>query len=155
MKKVLFVCLGNICRSPLAEAIFNHKCKVMGIENCTSDSAGTAAYHIGKQPDVRSIQVAEENGIYINHFARKFVPEDCDEFDFIFAMDQSNYRDIVSISGHQPEQLSLLRDFDSNKSEDDKNVPDPYYGGIDGFNNIFKMMSEAIENFISAELKAG
>jgi len=125
----------------------------MGLEKYSSDSAGTAAYHLGKQPDARSIQVAEENGIYINHLARKFVPEDCDKFDFIFAMDESNFSDIVSISGRQPKNLYLLRDFDSDISEGDRDVPDPYYGGIDGFENIFTMMSGAIENFIKVELK--
>lgn len=153
MKKVLFVCLGNICRSPLAEAIFNHKCQEMGLEKYSADSAGTAAFHIGKQPDARSIQVAEENGIYINHLARKFVAEDCDKYDFIFAMDESNFSDIVSISGRQPKELYLLRDFDSDVSGGDRDVPDPYYGGIDGFKNIFTMMSRAIDNFIKVELK--
>ena len=151
MSKILFVCLGNICRSPLAEAIFNHKCQQKGIKIHSSDSAGTGAYHIGEQPDDRSVEIAHANGIYINHKARKFVPNDCQEFDYIFAMDAANHRDIISIAGKKPEQLYLLREFDNEKSQN-LNVPDPYYGGIDGFENIFHMMSECIENFINVEL---
>ena len=154
MTKVLFVCLGNICRSPLAEAIFDHKCKSKGLTGISSDSAGTGAYHVGNQPDPRTIQVARENNIYINHKARQFKPEDCDDFDYIFAMDESNYKNIIATVGHKPDHLLLLREFETNVSQNgDLSVPDPYYGGNDGFKDIFDMMSISIENFIEAKLK--
>ena len=149
MTKVLFVCLGNICRSPLAEAIFDHKCKEKGLKNFSSDSAGTAAYHVGEQPDYRTIQVANEQGVYINHRARQFRQVDCDEFDHIFAMDTSNHQNIVNIAGFKPEQLKLLRKYNSGSFKDGNlNVPDPYYGGIDGFSLIFDILSNAIDNFL-------
>lgn len=151
MPKVLFVCLGNICRSPLAEAIFDHQCQSKELKGYSSDSAGTGAYHIGQQPDHRTIKVANDNHIPIDHRARKFEPEDCDEFDFIFAMDQSNFEDIISISGYRPKHLHLLREFDSNQKGSPADVPDPYYGGIDGFTNIYKIMSEAIDNFLTSQ----
>jgi protein-tyrosine-phosphatase len=154
MTKVLFVCLGNICRSPLAEAIFDHKCKLKGLTQISSDSAGTGAYHVGNQPDPRTIQVARENNIYIHHKARQFREEDCTDFDYIFAMDESNYENIIATLGYKPDHLLLLREFEFNSSQNgDLNVPDPYYGGDDGFKNIFEMMSISIENFIEAKLK--
>ena len=153
MSKVLFVCLGNICRSPLAEAIFDHKCETLKVADWESDSAGTAAYHVGEQPDPRSVEVARENGVSINHSARKFRSSDVDEFDFIFAMDQANYRDIVSAVGHRPSNLYLLRDFESNALPGSKQeVPDPYYGGPEGFSYIFELMSDCIDNFIRREI---
>ncbi|WP_109832862.1 low molecular weight protein-tyrosine-phosphatase [Reichenbachiella versicolor] len=145
MKKILFVCLGNICRSPLAEAIFSHKTQGL---NYSCDSAGTAAYHIGKQPDHRSIQVAEENGIPISHRARQFQAEDFEDFDFVIAMDRSNYSNMKALVNYEPKNLYYMRDFDP-EANGDLDVPDPYYGGIDGFNLIFQMMSRSIDNLIA------
>lgn len=145
MTKVLFVCLGNICRSPLGEAIFNHK--VQGLE-MEADSAGTAAYHIGKNPDHRSIDVARANGVPISHKARKFVAEDFDRFDYILAMDRDNYRDMKSLATGSAENLYLLRDFDP-EANGDLDVPDPYYGGYDGFENVFQMVSRSVDRLIA------
>ena len=154
MTKVLFVCLGNICRSPLAEAIFDHKCKLKGFAEISSDSAGTGAYHIGSQPDPRTIKIAQENDVYINHRARQFKEEDSTEFNYIFAMDESNYENIIVMLGYKPDHLFLLREFEHNFSKnDDLNVPDPYYGGSDEFKKIFDMMSISIENFIDEKLR--
>ncbi|MFY0655086.1 MAG: low molecular weight phosphotyrosine protein phosphatase [Cyclobacteriaceae bacterium] len=150
MTKVLFVCLGNICRSPLAEAIFNHECEKESIKNTYADSAGTGAYHVGDQPDPRTIKVARKNGVPINHKARQFQPEDCDHFDYIFALDSSNYENIIQIAGKQPDNLYMLREFDIDKNGID--VPDPYYGGTDGFDLIFAMMSQSINGFIRTKL---
>ncbi|MFY0627980.1 MAG: low molecular weight phosphotyrosine protein phosphatase [Reichenbachiella sp.] len=144
MKKVLFVCLGNICRSPLAEAIFNHKTRNLEMH---SDSAGTAAYHIGSSPDDRSIKVAKEHGIPINHKARQFQSTDFQEFDYVIAMDQNNYQDMFDIATHEVDNLFLLRDFDK-LSDGQKNVPDPYYGGYEGFKNIYEIIDRSIDRLI-------
>ena len=144
MKRILFVCLGNICRSPLAEAIFQDKVGNLEME---SDSAGTAAYHIGENPDHRSVKVAQENNVPINHKARKFVPEDLDRFDYIIAMDQNNYDDMVGIAGRDSDKLLLLRSFDP-FANGNLNVPDPYYGGYEGFENIFDIISRSVDPFI-------
>ena len=144
MKSVLFVCLGNICRSPLAEAIFAHKTRDLDVR---CDSAGTAAYHIGNQPDHRSVRVAHENGINISHAARQFTAMDFERFDMVIAMDQNNYRDMKSLVPYTPNNLYLMRDFDP-QSGNDKDVPDPYYGGIDGFYSIFDIMSRSIDEVI-------
>lgn len=144
MKQVLFVCLGNICRSPLAEAIFDHKTQDLDLE---SDSAGTAAYHVGEKPDDRTINVALKNGVPIDSRARKFMVEDYDNFDYIIAMDKNNYEDIRRIGGGDHPGLHLMREFDS-LNNGDLNVPDPYYGGQDGFDHIFQMLSRSIVELI-------
>lgn len=144
--KVLFVCLGNICRSPLAEAIFNEQCQEKQLDHF-ADSAGTGAYHIGKNPDTRSIETALKNGIPINHKARKFVSEDFERFDYIFAMDQQNFIDMKSQSKGSVDHLFLMREFDE-MSKGDLNVPDPYYGGIEGFDLIYDILNRSISNFI-------
>ena len=143
MKKVLMVCLGNICRSPLAEGILKSKINTSKI---FVDSAGTAAYHVGNLADERSIEVAKKYGIDItNQRARKFTVKDFDAFDVIYAMDESNYQNILMLARNteDEEKVQLILnviDVDKNAS-----VPDPYYGGNQGFENVYKMLDEACE----------
>lgn len=151
MKKVLFVCLGNICRSPLGEAIFNHKVKQLGYD-WISDSAGTAAYHIGKNPDPRSIAVALAHDIPINHKARQFDKADMSAFDYVLAMDQSNFNDMKKNIGGGSKKLFLLREFDSS-ADGGLDVPDPYYGGHEGFEDVFQMISRSVDELIKRMIK--
>jgi len=144
MKRVLFVCLGNICRSPLAEAIFNHKGRGLDME---ADSAGTAAYHIGEQPDHRTIKVAMEYQVPIDHQARKFKTEDFENFDYIIAMDKHNFDDIQATAGRSHKNLHLLREFDPDNAGQ-LDVPDPYYGGYEGFIHIFDIISRSVDRLI-------
>lgn len=142
MTKILIVCLGNICRSPLAEGILKSKL----YSNFTVESAGTAAYHVGNKPDPRSIAVARQNGLNItNQRARKFTKQDFEDFDIIYAMDNSNYQNIIALAenNQQKEKVKLIL----NESFPDKNldVPDPYYGGDKGFENVYNMLDNACE----------
>ena len=145
--KILMVCLGNICRSPLAEGIFKSKLRA---NNMFVDSAGTAAYHVGKLPDSRSIEVARKYGIDITkQRARKFVVEDFDTFDFIFAMDTSNLEHLISLARNSDDEQKVhlilnALDFDSNHE-----VPDPYYGSKDGFETVYSMLDEACDTIAS------
>ena len=149
MHKILMVCLGNICRSPLAEGILQSK---VNSNNVFVDSAGTAAYHIGKKPDERSIQVASKYGINIkNQTARKFVVKDFDEFDTIFAMDESNYQNILSLARNEQDEEKVKMILNETHSAKNLSVPDPYYGGNQGFENVYKMLDEACE-FITKKL---
>ena len=134
------VCLGNICRSPLAEAILQSK---VDSKEVLVDSAGTAAYHIGNLPDKRSIEVAAKYGLNINNQrARKFVAADFDEFDYIYAMDKSNYNNILLLANNADDKQKvklILNEI----SEDNHSVPDPYYGGDQGFENVYNMLDKA------------
>ncbi|TAI49086.1 low molecular weight protein-tyrosine-phosphatase [Flagellimonas allohymeniacidonis] len=140
--KVLMVCLGNICRSPLAEGILTSK---INPETVWVDSAGTAGYHIGSPPDSRSIAVAQNYGLDISkQRCRKFSYSDFLEFDYIYAMDLSNYADIVSLAQNEADRLKvqlLLQQVDLGVTE----VPDPYYGGAEGFEQVFQMIDAACE----------
>ena len=140
------VCLGNICRSPLAEGILQSK---VNKELVFVDSAGTAAYHVGNLPDERSIAVAKQYGIDIsNQQARKFTEKDFLNFDVIYAMDISNYQNIISLatSDEDVEKVKMIL----NESQPDKNysVPDPYYGGEIGFEEVYKMLNNACDSII-------
>jgi protein-tyrosine phosphatase len=152
MTKILFVCLGNICRSPLAEAIFIHRIAQIGKGDLfEADSCGTSNYHIGSQPDSRTIANARSNGVRINHKARQFSITDFDSFDLILVMDKSNLRNIQSIS-NKPEHLKkvgLLRSYDENKKA--MEVPDPYYGNESDFQEVFNILNFSIENLIRKE----
>lgn len=146
--KVLMVCLGNICRSPLAEGILKSK---LDKETIQVDSAGTASYHIGKKPDSRSISIAKKYGIDISQQrCRQFTAKDFNEYDLIYAMDRSNYENIVALSENEnaiaKANLLLHR---SNVTS--KEVPDPYYGGEDGFEEVFQLIDAAC-NLIAQDI---
>lgn len=140
--KVLMVCLGNICRSPLAEGILKSK---VNPDLVFVDSAGTGGYHIGEKPDPRSIAIARHYGLDISYQrCRKFVREDFDNFDIIYAMDKSNYENILRLAdtSDKVKKLKLLLE---EVNLETKEVPDPYYGGDKGFERVFQMISAACE----------
>lgn len=142
MKKVLFVCLGNICRSPLAEALFNKHVKDRGLQDkFIGDSCGTAAYHVGEQPDNRSRANAEENGLVYSHKARQLAIADYVEFDLIVPMDTSNLSNIKKLYPESNTEIKLMRDYDSGYEGAD--VPDPYFGGEQGFQNVFDILDRS------------
>jgi len=137
------VCLGNICRSPLAEGILQSK---LDANFFSVDSAGTAAYHIGELPDQRSIAVAKKHGIDIsNQKARKFDIKDFIEFDIIYAMDKENYQNICSLAKNNTELQKVKMILDEVNLSQNLSVPDPYYGGDDGFQNVYQLLDEACE----------
>jgi protein-tyrosine phosphatase len=140
--KVLMVCLGNICRSPLAEGILQSK---VDADAVFVDSAGTAGYHIGNPPDKRSISVARKYGLSIeNQKCRKFSKEDFSEFDHIYVMDRSNFSDVASLA-ETKEDSSKVKLLLSEVELGIREVPDPYYGGDDGFENVYQMIDSACE----------
>ena len=151
MTKILMVCLGNICRSPLAEGILKSK-----LPNNTFfvDSAGTGDYHIGKKPDVRSIAVARKYGLDISNLkGRQFCVSDFDTFDIIYAMDESNYRNIISLTRNEQDKSKVKFILNELYPNQNYNVPDPYYGGNDGFENVFKMLNEACSVIANSLIK--
>tara|TARA_R110000796_G_scaffold252596_1_gene388388 strand:+ start:32097 stop:32582 length:486 start_codon:yes stop_codon:yes gene_type:complete len=147
--KVLFVCLGNICRSPLAEGIFKKKVEEKGLaDRFVIDSCGTSNYHIGEQPDRRTIKNALANGVRLNHQGRQFTVQDFNDFDYIVAMDSSNVQNIEKLrpEGNNKQTL-LVRSFDELSMN--KNVPDPYYGGENGFQEVFDILDRSIEGLVN------
>jgi len=142
--KIVFVCLGNICRSPTAEGIFQHLVNERELDPYFYvDSAGTSAYHIGEPANSKSQKLANEHGIELRSRARQFEKNDLEEFDLIVAMDRENLANIKSLDGSKDyeEKIVLLRDFDPNQG--DGEVPDPYFGGMDGFKNVFDIVKRS------------
>ena len=137
------VCLGNICRSPLAEGILASK---VNSHKVFVDSAGTAAYHVGELPDSRSIEVASKYGIDLTYQrARKFTAKDFEKFDEIYAMDEHNYRNILSLAKNKDEKGKVKMILNEIHPQQNLNVPDPYYGGDEGFEKVYQMLDEACE----------
>jgi protein-tyrosine phosphatase len=147
--KILFVCLGNICRSTMAEGIFKHKIKQLGLSKIDADSAGTGAWHIGSDPDHRTLETLQKHGITYFHKGRQVKSSDAMQFDYILAMDESNYKDLQSILPTSYENLYMIRDFDPEGPGD---VPDPYYGGNSGFEKVYQLLDRSIEAFIREQI---
>ena len=140
------VCLGNICRSPLAEGILAHKTKQLDVK---VDSAGTAAYHIGELPDKRSIKIADKYNIDLkNQRARQFSRADFDEFDIIYAMDTNNLAHLISLAETEKERNKIKLILNEINPNAYKSVPDPYYDGENGFQNAYNMLNEACDKIV-------
>ena len=150
MIRVLFVCLGNICRSPVAESVFNGLIQQEGLaDQIQSDSAGTSDYHIGELPDPRTIDIVKKYHLTSSHRGRQFTTDDFLDFDYILAMDQNNLENIKRLlpSEDAEHRIFLMRDFDDQGRGED--VPDPYWSKADGFENVYQLLLRSCKNFIS------
>jgi protein-tyrosine phosphatase len=145
--KVLFVCLGNICRSPLAEAIFIKRITDLGLsDQIVADSCGTGNYHIGEQPDPRTLAVAAEHGIPVNHKCRQLHENDFSEFDMIIAMDKNNKKNILWKGGEAfSEKVWMMSAFDPEGGEE---VPDPYHGREKDFEEVYQILDRSVSGLI-------
>ncbi|NEO86427.1 MAG: low molecular weight phosphotyrosine protein phosphatase [Spirulina sp. SIO3F2] len=148
--RLLFVCLGNICRSPAAENIMNHLIAQAELTSEIScDSAGTSSYHIGALPDRRMRAAAAEQSIQLVGHARQFTPADFEAFDLILAMDRDNYRHILALDRTRAyhSKVKMMCDYATNHA--DQEVPDPYYGGTDGFNYVIDLLLDACAGLLA------
>lgn len=147
--KILMVCLGNICRSPLAEGIMKARAAEAGL-SWTVDSAGTGYWHTGELPDRRSIQVGKQHGIDItDQRARQFHPDDFDRFDRIFVMDTNNRRDVLILAKSEEHRSKVSLMLDETHPGEERSVPDPYYDD-NGFEAVYQMLDEACRRFIAS-----
>ncbi|MGB7786293.1 MAG: low molecular weight protein-tyrosine-phosphatase [Salinimicrobium sp.] len=141
--RILMVCLGNICRSPLAEGILKSK---VDPDKIFVDSAGTGDYHVGQAPDERSVDIAQKNELDITaQRGRQFSVTDFDEFDQIYVMDMSNYRDVLDLARNEEDRQKVSLILNEVFPGENVEVPDPYHGGKDGFHKVYSMLSEACE----------
>ena len=155
MTRVLFVCLGNICRSPTAEAVFRGLAEKAGLlDQLVIDSAGTSGYHVGESPDARAAAVARERGYDMSQLVgRQVSPKDFEAYDYILAMDRANLRDLRrQCPAAFQDRIRLFLSFGEQFSEDE--VPDPYYGGPEGFDRVFDMVEDASLGLLNT-IKAG
>jgi len=144
--KILMVCLGNICRSPLAEGIMLEKINSRNLD-AHVESVGTANYHVGDDADIRSVEIAQKHGIDISrHSGRQFTTADFDSFDRIFVMDRSNYRNVIKLARNESDRKKVEMIMNVIAPGSDAEVPDPYYGGSNGFENVYRILDEACEN---------
>ena len=143
MTRILMVCLGNICRSPLAEGILKSK---VDPDKVYVDSAGTSDYHVGHSPDPRSVSIAQSRKLDITtQRGRQFKVSDFDEFDHIYVMDMSNYRDVLAQARDEKDRRKVSLILDELFPGENVEVPDPYYGGNDGFGKVYDMLDKACE----------
>jgi len=150
--RILFVCLGNICRSPTAEGVMRHKLREAGLaEDVDIESAGTGGWHVGHPPDERASAAAAARGIALESRAQRFEPDHFDDFDLLIAMDRQNLADMRAIAPHAAAEgkIHLLREFDPLAVESgDLEVPDPYYGGERGFEDVLDMVDRACDGLL-------
>lgn len=147
---ICFVCLGNIVRSPLAENMFRQLAEDRGLGDAYQvDSAGTSSYHIGEPPDSRMRKVAREHGLEYTGRARQFTPDDFERFDLIIAMDQDNQKTLRSLASSAEDRgkIHLLREYDP-QGGSDQGVPDPYYGGRQGFERVYDIVRRSTEQLL-------
>lgn len=145
MNSILMVCLGNICRSPLAEGILRDKAKKLGLD-IHIDSAGTSNYHIGEHPDSRTIANARKHGVDVSHLkGRQFTVADFDAFDKIFVMDASNYSDVIALARNEADKNKVEMILNRLHPGSNMPVPDPYFGGEQGFENVFILLEQACD----------
>lgn len=150
--RICFVCLGNIVRSPLAENLFLHLADERGFgQNYEVDSAGTSAWHVGEPPDARMRRIAAQHGLHYDGRARQFKRNDFERFDLVVAMDRENLEDLISLSMRPAdrEKIRMLREFDP-LGGDQAAVPDPYYGGIDGFMETYDVIQRSCIGLLKA-----
>jgi protein-tyrosine phosphatase len=147
---VLFVCLGNICRSPLAEALFRNVVAEAGLEDrFVIDSAGTSGYHDGEPPDRRTTAVAAQRGVTVEGTSRQITGTDVDSFDYLIVMDSENLRNVERLARNArgAPEVWLLREFDPDP-DGDLDVPDPYFGGGDGFENVHEIVERSARGLL-------
>ncbi len=163
-RRLLFVCMGNICRSPLAEAIFGSLAEERGVRAAfTLDSCGTGAWHAGQGPDPRTVDVARRYGLGLDHVARQIDPRrDFDRFDLLLVMDRSNYAHVVELEPDRRVMVRMMRSFDSaagdgrvGREQRGPDVPDPYHGGADGFEKMYWILHGACAGLLDEVLGAG
>jgi len=147
------VCLGNICRSPIAEGILRKKIETHKL-HVVVDSAGTGNWHVGEQPDQRAIQIARKFGVDISTLrGRQFSEDDFEAFDKIFVMDKDNYKDVLSIAKNEKHKSKVNLLLNADQPDSNRSVPDPYYGGEEGFIKVFNMIDKACEAIIAEVMK--
>lgn len=150
-KRILFVCLGNICRSPAAEGIFRAKVKERGIEsNYEIDSAGTYGGHAGDLPDSRMRAAASRRGYDLTHRSRQVHSDDFDKFDMLIAMDDSNYHNLFRIAPALEDREKIFRMVEFGSQHDYDHIPDPYYEGRDGFELVLDLLEDACEGLLNS-----
>lgn len=156
--RLLFVCLGNICRSPTAEGVMRQLVREEGLEDSIElDSAGTGGWHVGSPPDARAVAAARARGIILDGSARKVSRDDFDDFDLVLAMDRSNLRELRQLARFEEgrSKIRLLREFDpASAPDEDQEVPDPYYGAPGGFDEVLDLVQAACRGLL-AHIRAG
>ena len=146
--RVMFICTGNICRSPLAHAVFKHLVKLEGLENKIKiESSGTGAWHVGEQADTRMRRTASDHGVRLDHRSRQLQRKDLSDYDLLLTMDLQNYRDTLALcrSEEERDKVAMFRDYDPVEGGD---VPDPWFGGMDGFDTVWYIVSRTCTSLL-------